>query len=168
MSQIRLTFAEDYNSIRLVHTRNIKYRSSCELQILVSALDNRGWNSRLQISLITRWRYFIALRLWRWWTCLAQHSSAIMMLHVTGICRRITVYNLSTRTVILSEQPTVTEAQPNHILKGNKTNVKQICVCGSTNWYIAKITACPQTPESSQRKSGRWCWSVGVFKDLEQ
>lgn len=51
------------------------------------------------------------------------------MLHVTGICRRITVYNLSTRTVILSEQPTVTEAQPNHILKGNKTNVKQICVC---------------------------------------
>lgn len=116
-----------------LHTRNIRqlntgfpvnYRSSLGLQKMI----------RLQITLITRWRYFIALHLCRWWTCLARLSSTIMMLRVTGICRRITVYSLSTHTVILSASAWVLSQKPNqtatnHILKGNKTNVKQTCVC---------------------------------------
>lgn len=66
-----------------LHTRNIRqlntgfpvnYRSSLGLQKMI----------RLQITLITRWRYFIALHLCRWWTCLARLSSTIMMLRVTA------------------------------------------------------------------------------------
>ncbi len=136
----------------------VKYRFCSERQILIRALENRGWTIRLQITVFTRWSYFTTQHLSRWWTCL-QLSSTIMMLHVTGICRRITVCTIYQHTLSFYLPPPEfchrgpTKQPPTTSLREiRQMSRRRVCVCVWKHKLIHRWNYGPQTPKSSQRK----------------
>lgn len=157
-----------------LHTRNIR-RLNTDLAVnyrsLLGALEKRGWNIRPEITLFTRWRYFTAQRLSRWWTCLAQLSSTIMMLHVTGICRRITMCTIYQHTLSFylpppefchrgpTKQPPTTSLREIRQMSSRRVCV---CVCGSADISLKSWPAHRLQSQAKEKiRSPMWvCRSV--------